>query len=92
MCPILKDRVWKVVHGSGMGITHSGETIDSAYYNRVERNYANDAELRFHSIVGYWRFKDDILVLANSRRLFDLWFSRMSADSEYFELKINQYL
>ena len=34
------DQIWKVCKGSGMGLLHSGDVADLAYYNRAQRGWA----------------------------------------------------
>ena len=62
------DRIWKVCKGSGMGLLHSGDLADLAYYNRAERNWATcPVTMKMYGIAKIWSFRDDILVLASER-------------------------
>ena len=68
MSNMFPDRIWKVCKGSGMGLLHSGDLADLAYYNRAERDWAScPAIMETYGIVKIWRFRDDILVLASER-------------------------
>ena len=72
---------WRVTKGTGMGLPHSGEVADGCFAVLVEDAWAIVPEvLQQHEIEGYWRFKDDILILATNhnkavnfvRRILDL--------------------
>jgi hypothetical protein len=57
-------KYYKCVQGSGMGLTASGEVSDCAFLELVEVPLLLSGALaRDHGVVGYWRFKDDILLL-----------------------------
>ena len=53
-----------------MGLVHSGEVADCAYYHRVERGRMDDKGcLSKYKIDGYLRFKDDAWLLVNDMDL-----------------------
>ena len=69
-CRWLPGRVFRTVRGTGMGLVHSGEVADCAYFHRVERGRMDDKSyLARYKIDGYWRFKDDALLLVNDMDL-----------------------
>ena len=61
---------WRVVSGTGQGLPHSGDMADIAMWHCAEQGWGVCPEimLRFQ-IVKYWRFKDDILFIANHWQL-----------------------
>ena len=66
----LPGRVFRTARGTGMGLVHSGEVADCAYYHRVERGRVDDKGcLSKYMIDGYWRFKNDALLLVNDMDL-----------------------
>ena len=60
----LPQRWWKIEVGTGQGLLHSGEVADSALYWLAEYEWASKENLSRHGIDGFWRFRDDGLVLA----------------------------
>ena len=51
-----------------MGLLHSGDVADLAYYNRAERGWAACPVIKeMCGIVKIWRFRDEVLVLASER-------------------------
>ena len=63
--PFLPGRVWKVQHGSGQGLIHSGDVTDLTYYCVVEKNLITPESLNLHAIKLYIRFRDDIFIIAS---------------------------
>ena len=62
------DQIWKVCEGSGMGLLHSGDVADLAYYNRADRGWAAcPVIMGAYGIVKIWRSRDDVLLLASER-------------------------
>ena len=64
--PCFPERMWKVNKGAGMGLQCSGELVDSTFFKTVEEGIL--PQLDRWRIVGYFRFKDDILVICDSPR------------------------
>ena len=64
--PCFPERMWKVNKGAGMGLQCSGELVDSTFFKTVEEGIL--PQLDRWRIVGYFRFKDDILVMCDSPR------------------------
>ena len=79
-------RLWQCEIGSGMGLPHSGEVADAAFYGGVEQHILTAACMRTHSIKAYVRFRDDILILANGPAHGFFW--TMKRFSKYFRLKV----
>ena len=62
------EQIWKVCKESGMGLLHSGDLADLAYYHRAERGWAAcSVIMEAYGIVKIWMLRDDILVLAWER-------------------------
>ena len=83
--------VWQVIVGTGMGLNFSGELSDAAFYAMAER-WMMDNPGTFDSagILGYWRFKDDILVVVKQDHLspFKAWYEHMKEKSGSFKLEV----
>jgi len=61
-------RAWRVLEGSGMGLRHSGDVADLAFWVQCERDYACVPAMQlYHEISLYVRFKDDILIIGSCR-------------------------
>ena len=63
----LPGRLWLCELGSGMGLKHSGDVADLSLYEELETWSTAESVLRENEIDGYWRFRDDILLLAGNR-------------------------
>ena len=74
-----------------MGLNFSGELSDAAFYAMAER-WMMDNPGTFDSagILGYWRFKDDILVVVKQDHLspFKAWYEHMKEKSGSFKLEV----
>lgn len=64
--PCLPGKLYKVRRGAGMGLLCSGELVDSTFYKTVEESILPD--LNKWGVIGYFRFRDDILVIAECSR------------------------
>ena len=60
-CGAFKRFSWRVLHGTGMGLTHSGEVADMAFFRTSEVDLMTSAVLCSHGILGAYKFKDDII-------------------------------
>ncbi len=71
-----------------MGLVHSGELADAALATRMELPYAGLRSVQQSTgVIGYWRFRDDILV-ATSQRRKDLEFMKaIKTRAGYFKLE-----
>ena len=81
------NRLWKCIKGSGMGHKHSGEVVDLAFYYEVEE-WATRASTRqeFH-IVGYWRYRDDILIIGSDRQKTVKYCQTLRSKASLFKLE-----
>ena len=69
MSKYICNRVFKVCEGSGMGLLHSGDVADAALLKMAEARYAvMPSVMNCMGICKYFRFKDDILVIADDRK------------------------
>ena len=85
--PCFPERMWKVNKGAGMGLQCSGELVDSTFFKTVEEGIL--PQLDRWRIVGYFRFKDDILVISDSPREVLLDFvSTLKKASSVWKLKV----
>jgi hypothetical protein len=50
-----------------MGLCHSGYVADILLFNMCERVLVNPRTLQNFGTDGFWRFKDDILILGTDR-------------------------
>ena len=80
-------RLWKFIKGSGMGHKHSGEVVDLAFYYKVEE-WTTMASTRqeFH-IVGYWRYRDDILIIGSDRQNTVKYCQTLRSKASLFKLE-----
>ena len=60
-------RAWRVIRGSGMGLSHSGEVADAAYLDREKHGLLNIINKKY-LVRGYIRFKDDFLICTDERK------------------------
>ena len=92
MCDLCPNQMFKVLIGSGMGIRHSSELADTTFYMLHDKDNISRSVLDDHGINGYWRFKDDILVLGSSKEGANTWFQRFKASPEpVFTMKCVQF-
>ena len=83
-------QIFHVHKGSGMGLVASGEISDITFFSMVEKDFILCDKIREqYEIMGYYRFKDDILLMvggtAKTRR--DLIF-QMRERSKFFILEV----
>ena len=84
----LCERCWRATRGTGMGLPHSGEVADSAFATLAEDPWATDPDTQArHSIEGYWRFKDDILILGSRRQHAKEFFWKMRELAAFFKVQ-----
>ena len=65
----LVDGLWSVRLGSGMGWAHSSAVADSAFLARVGSMLLQPALMQHYGIRGFWRYKDDLLLVADANRV-----------------------
>eukprot|EP00438_Fugacium_kawagutii_P033550 Skav211084 [mRNA] locus=scaffold2002:133662:134778:- [translate_table: standard] len=88
-CP---QQMWQVVVGTGMGLNFSGELSDAAFYTMAEKWAISDPDIfGLAGILGYWRFKDDILIIVRSDclRSFRSWFEQWKRRAGSFALEVD---
>eukprot|EP00438_Fugacium_kawagutii_P000047 Skav211389 [mRNA] locus=scaffold8085:1910:3208:+ [translate_table: standard] len=88
-CP---QQMWQVVVGTGMGLNFSGELSDAAFYTMAEKWAISDPDIfGLAGILGYWRFKDDILIIVRSDclRSFRNWFEQWKRRAGSFVLEVD---
>ena len=85
--PCFPGKVYKVQRGAGMGLLCSGELCDSAFYKTVEESILPN--LHRWGVLGYFRFRDDILVIIDSPLPTLMNFvSTLKARSTVWKLKV----
>ena len=63
----LTEAAWQVQEGSGMGLQHSGEVADSAFFHLAKRSLLAAAPVQRRFLIeAFFRFKDDMIVVARS--------------------------
>ena len=87
--PFEAGRVWRQQVGSGMGLPHSGELMDRAFSNSGERSLV--AMMAAYGVRGYWRYKDDILILATRGPLAWSFVRRLKELCSFFCLKVEDF-
>jgi hypothetical protein len=81
----------KVKYGTGMGMQHSSETADLALYNLMERSVLrNQSLLQLNGIMGYFRFRDDILILGSNRPGARAFVQYLKNYSGCYQLEVEQ--
>jgi len=79
------DDCWHVIEGSGMGLIHSAEVAESAFYMRVEAKFGTrPVIMQKYGIVRYWRYRDDILMISRDRRMLVPYVRTIRRFSGYF--------
>ena len=86
--PFSKSRAWQVVRGSGMGLVHSADMMDYICWQKAEKLLL--PELHVYGVRGYWRYRDDILILGTwtSSRLVWQFVRRLQHLADYFAVKV----
>ena len=75
MLEFANNRVWRVKQGSGMGLRHSGDLADLSMYSLCEKAWALSTVVATeYGINTYWRFRDNVFIIAADRRKFHAWF------------------
>ena len=78
---------WAVTCGTGMGLTHSGDVADISFLARCEADFAADRQtLEKFALLAYWRFKDDIILLATNRPLLRQYIAEFRSRARYFNI------
>ena len=81
----------KVEYGTGMGMQHSSETADLALFNLMEKDIlSNQERLQEYGIVGYYRFRDDILILGSNRPDARTFVQYLKNHSGCYQLEVEQ--
>ena len=82
-------RLWKSNIGSGMGLTHSGEVADTAFFFRCEKGLVDsDAARSNYGLEAYWRFRDDIAMIATDVYKMEALIKEMKRRAQYFVIKV----
>ena len=84
------DKLYKVRHGCGIGLLHSGDVADAAFYSLVEKILLDNDEFIRYGVVDWYRFRDDMCFLLHSGPLFQKLLDRMRRLSGCFELKVEE--
>ena len=82
--------MYQVVEGSGMGLPHSAGIADSAFYHKAERGMVEKDALESVGIDMLVRYRDDILILANSYEKFIAWFQKLKSKAGFFKLQCEE--
>jgi len=94
--PGIPNEAWKVVVGSGMGLTMSGDISDGAFYSLVERDFMlKEDVISEYNILYYARYKDDGIIVSNApfSKRWELA-QRMRQRAKFFEIdfeKVSSY-
>ena len=90
--PAFHDDLWRVVCGSGMGLVHSSELCDIAFYATAGHRFVtNRKALEKFSIWHFFRFRDDFLLMcdAQTTRLHD-FVQILRLKARYVEIEVAQ--
>ena len=85
--------MWKVVQGSGMGLCHSGDVMDFAFWQRCESKLLADKVKLLHTfgIYRYWRYRDDILIVAISACKARTFVDEVAAAGGHFKISVEEF-
>ena len=82
-------RLWRSVKGSGMGLLHSGDLMDVAFYLRCEKWFLDcPGKLWSYGIQRYFRYRDDILIVAQSADGVRCFLDEVRSRQKYFRVEI----
>ncbi len=56
--------LWHIAKGSGMGWLHSPALADATFFVQFGRMVLQPAFMKCYGIRGFWRYKDDMLLIA----------------------------
>ena len=82
--------IYKVILGAGMGIAYAGDLCDATFWFLAERQFADNKNvLDKFSIYAYFRFRDDILIIAGGTSVSRQRFLRiLRQKASFWVLKI----
>ena len=81
---------YRVIRGSGMGLIHSGDVADAAYWIRVERWLVNPRNPFVSTLRVYGRFKDDSLFAFTDFATFRSLITSMRERGTYFKIQVEE--
>ena len=88
----VRDRLWTVEWGTGMGLMCSGDVSDTAFHYMVEDAFITDAGVRRrYGVTFYGRIKDDIFIILDGivhARQWGALVREMRVRSQFFKLKV----
>ena len=85
--PSASSTIFKVVEGSGMGLSHSPVVASLSFAYRVERHLDPSILLNTYGISQYSRYHDDIFVVRNDAAKFKMFFDWCKSVAHHFEFK-----
>ena len=81
--------LWQVKAGTGMGLIHSSQLCDLAYYKHAEFQLVDTSALAFFGVALYLRFRDDIFVIYNAREnKIARFVSLLKSKAQYVQLQV----
>ena len=87
--PFDSGQLYHVEHGSGMGLSCSGDLSDCTFWDRAEKEFIDSTTVRTkHSIWEYYRFYDDILIIADKRGDWKSFVAELSRRAGVFEVVV----
>ena len=82
--------IYKVIEGSGMGLTHSSLIASLSFIKRVESVVLTQQILDTYQIVRYIRYHDDTMVLYRDKPLFRQFVALMKQHANHFKIICSQ--
>jgi hypothetical protein len=83
--PMLQDRLFKAVIGTGIGLNHSGELSDWILFAIAEKHLLTTMMMQRHHIRKWWRFKDDILILSDCMEEARAFVKNFMVSAKYYK-------
>ena len=84
------EQTFKVNNGTGIGLTHSGDVADAAFYPLVERDLLMCNAFAAASVLDWYRFKDDMLFLVQDAQAFKSLWGTMREQASFYDIVIEE--
>ena len=81
---------YKVREGCGIGLMHAGNMADMIYYSMVEKCLISNNSFVDAGVIGWFRFRDDMLFILKKGQSFKTLFNEMTRLSGCFKLNIEE--
>ena len=89
---VMKNKSFKSILGTGMGIKHSGTLATVCFWSRCEKEFACDRSLwEYYGIRDYMRYHDDILIpIQNCSLKIQEFVEKITKMADYYVLEVEE--